>query len=162
MSDTDLSGLTPDQVTILTGQAEAENARLEEAASAVTQQAFNLGCLVGLLPGGIFVVATFLLIGFSVIGAAIALVLMLIGLIAFANLAAMLARRNTIRRVYRDQSQGEIETALQEAGLTRDQFDAVAQHALPSHAALYPFVTISNQPPARRRIRDLLFRNQDD
>ena len=147
MNESGITGLTPEQLTLLTELAETENARLEEAASTVTQQAFNLGCLVGLLPGGIFVVATFFLIGFSVIGAAIALVLMLIGLIAFANLAAMLARRNTILRIYRDQSQVEIETALQQAGLTRDQFDEIARQVLPSQAALYAFIPVPEPPP---------------
>ena len=145
MNDPSNTDLTPEQVTVLTELAEAENTRLEEAASTVTQQAFNLGCLVGLLPGGILVVATFFLIGFSVIGAAIALVLMLIGLIAFANLAAMLARRNTIRRIYRDQSQVEIETTLRETGLTRDQFDEIARRVLPSQAALYAFLPIPDR-----------------
>lgn len=147
MNESGSMGLTPEQVSLLTELAETENARLEEAASTVTQQAFNLGCLVGLLPGGIFVVATFFVIGFSVIGAAIALVLMLIGLIAFANLAAMLARRNTILRIYRDQSQNEIESALQEAGLTRDQFDEIARRVLPSQAALYAFIPAPIPPP---------------
>ena len=147
MNESGNLGLNPEQVTLLTELAETENARLEEAASTVTQQAFNLGCLVGLLPGGIFVVATFFVIGFSVIGAAIALVLMLIGLIAFANLAAMLARRNTILRIYRDQSQTEIETTLQEVGLTRDQFDEVARRVLPSQAALSGFIPALKPPP---------------
>jgi Tfp pilus assembly protein PilV len=90
-----------------------------------------------------------LLIGFSIIGAAIALVLMLTGLIAFANLAAMLARRNTIQRLYREKSQGEIETALQEAGLTREQFNELARQALPSRAALYTFLPVQDQTSAQ-------------
>ena len=147
MNESSHLGLTPEQVTLLTELAETENARLEDAASTVTQQAFNLGCLVGLLPGGIFVVATFFLIGISVIGAAIALVLMLIGVIAFANLAAMLARRNTILRIYRDQSQSKIETTLQEAGLSRDQFNEIARQVLPSQAALYVFIPAPIPPP---------------
>jgi len=140
MNDTLLTELTSEQVAVLTELAEAENARLEDAASTVTQQAFNLGCLVGLLPGGIFVLVSFVVVGFSMIGAAIALVLMLIGLIAFANLAAFLARGNTIKRIYNDQSQGEIEAALNKAGLSREQFDVVARQVLPSQAALYTFL----------------------
>ena len=147
MNDQTVDFLTPDEETILAELAEIENARLEEAASAVTHQAFNLGCFVGLLPGGIFVLVTFLLTGFSLIGAAIALVLILVGLIAFANLAAMLARRNTIRRVYRDESSGEIERALEAANLSRDQFDQVARRVLPPQAALYSFLP-APPPPA--------------
>ena len=145
MNGTHDSELTPEQVAVLTELAETENRRLEDAASTVTQQAFNLGCFVGLLPGVIFVLVTFILIGFSFIGAAIALVLMLIGVVAFANLAAMLARRNTFRRIYRDQSQGEIESVLHHAGLTQDQFDVLAHQVLPSQAALLTFLPVPDQ-----------------
>jgi hypothetical protein len=142
MNDAPIDRLTPEQVTILSELAETENARLEDAASLVTQQAFNQGCFVGLLPGGIFLLVMFFVTGFSIIGAAIALVLILTGLIAFANLAAMLARRNTIRRVYREQSQGEIERALQAANLSRPQFDDVARQVLAPQAALYGLLPV--------------------
>lgn len=148
MSDLPIVQLTAEQVTTLSELAEAENARLEDAASLVTQQAFNQGCFVGLLPGGIFLLVMYFVTGFSIIGAAIALVLIMTGLIAFANLAAMLARRNTIRRVYHEQSLGEIERALQDASLTRRQFDDIARQALPPHAALYGFLPVHPPPTA--------------
>ena len=144
MNESSPSELTPEQVIVLTELAEAENRRLEDAASTVTQQAFNLGCAVGLLPGGIFVLVSYILIGFSMIGAAIALVLMLIGLVALANLAAMLARRNTVRRIYQDQSEPEIEIALKEAGLTRGQFNEIARVVLPKQAALHSVLPVSD------------------
>lgn len=137
--------LSPDQVTAITELVELENARLEEAASPVTQQAFNLGCLVGVLPGTIVLIILLLLTDFSVIGVAISLVLITIGLVAFANLAAMLARRNTIRRVYREQSEAQIEQTLRELGLSRRQFDQVARQVLPPQAALYNFLA---SPPS--------------
>jgi hypothetical protein len=146
MDNTPIAELTPEQVTLLTELAETENSRLEEAASTVTQQAFNLGCLVGLLPGVIFVLVSYILFGFSMIGAAIALVLMLTGLIAFANLAALLARRNTIRRVYCEQSQAEIEKSLLGAGLTRHQFDEIARQVLSSRSPLHTFLPVVEQP----------------
>jgi hypothetical protein len=133
--------LTPEQAATLTELAETENARLEEAASQVTQQAFNLGCAVGLLPGAIVFIVALLLTGFSVIAVALSVVLITTGLIAFANLAAMLARRNTIRRVYREQSQGQLEQKLCDNGFTRSQFDQVARQVLPPQAALYSFLT---------------------
>jgi glucan phosphoethanolaminetransferase (alkaline phosphatase superfamily) len=140
--------LTSDQVTILTSLVENENTRLEEAASPVTQQAFNLGCAVGLLPGGIFLLAILLVSNFSIIGAAISVVLILMSLIAFSNLAAMLARRNTIRRVYQDESEKQIERSLEDAGLNRDQFNEVARRVLPPQAALSTFLP---KPPRARR-----------
>ena len=150
MNNTPDETLTPEQVATLTELVEKENARLEEAASPVTQQAFNLGCVVGVLPGAIVFLVTLLLTDFSIIAVAISLVLIIIGLVAFANLAAMLARRNTIRRVYRDQSETEIDQKLRDAGLNRRQFDQIARQVLPPQAALYDFLSIppssSNQP----------------
>ena len=62
----------------------------------------------------------------------------------------MLARRNTIRRVYRDQSETEIDQKLRDAGLNRRQFDQIARQVLPPQAALYDFLATppssSNQP----------------
>jgi hypothetical protein len=141
--------LTPDQVTAITELVEVENARLEEAASPVTQQAFNLGCLVGVLPGAIVLIVTLLVTDFSVIGVAISLVLITIGLVAFANLAAMLARRNTIRRVYREHSEAQIEQTLSDAGLSRNQFNQIARQVLPPQAALYNF--LSNPPSSSNK-----------
>lgn len=148
MDNSLFDSLTPDQLNILTSLAENENTRLEEAASPVTQQAFNLGCAVGLLPGGIFLLAILLISDFSIIGAAISLVLIVMGLIAFANLAAMLARRNTIRRVYQDESEKQIEQSLQDSGLNRGQFNEVARRVLPPQAALAAFLP---KPPRTRR-----------
>lgn len=156
MNDSPIDGLTPNQLAVLTELAETENARLEEAASPATHQAFNLGCLVGLLPGGIFLLAILLLTEFSIIGAAIALVLILMGLIAFANLAAMFARRNTIRRVYRDQSLGQIDRTLQDAGMTRDLFDEVARRVLPPQAALYHILPKPTPPQSKIKKRNLI------
>ena len=140
MNETSELILSPEQVSLLARLAEVENTRLEDAASPVTHQAFNLGCLVGIVPGGIIVLLMYIMIGFSFIGAAMALVLMLIGLLAFANLAAMLARRNTIRRVYHDQSEAKIDRALNEAGLTNEQFNQIAHETLPAKSALFAFL----------------------
>lgn len=149
MDESPIDSLHPEQISLLTELAEAENARLEEAASPVTHQAFNLGCVVGLLPGGIFLLVILLLTKFSIIGAAIALVLILMGVIAFANLAAMFARRNSIQRVYLQQSVGQIEQTLQRAGVSQEQFNLVARRVLPPQAALCSVLPTPPPPPGK-------------
>lgn len=120
--------------------AESANEKLEAAVIEATHQAFNLGCLVGLVPAVVFAVITFIIAGFSVIGVAIAVVLALIGLIAFANLAAMITRRNTMHQKYFREILPEIELILRQQGFTPEEFEAAARRALPPAAMLVEFL----------------------
>lgn len=143
------SGDTP--TFSLAGLAESANERLEHAVNEATHQAFNLGCLIGLLPAAIFAVVIFLSTGFSFIGTAMAVVIGIVSAIAFANLAAMITRNNTLRRTYRDVILPELEQSLTHAGIDRHVFDLAARESLSPSAALYPFVgppaeTITNTP----------------
>jgi hypothetical protein len=123
--------------------AEATNAELEEAVNQATHQAFNLGCLLGLLPAVIFAVVIFLVSGFSLIGSLMAIVLGLTGAIAFANLAAMITRRNTANRKYQNEVAPSLARRLAEAGFTRAEFDLAARQTLSPTAPLSAFI----QPP---------------
>lgn len=124
----------------LAGLAESANEKLETAVIEATNQAFNLGCLVGLAPATIFAIITFIVAGFNVIGAAIAVVLAVIGLIAFANLAAMITRRNTMRQKYIREILPEIELILRQQGFTPEEFEAAARRTLPPAAMLVEFL----------------------
>jgi len=74
------------------------NTAMENAASEASSRAFNLGCLTGLLPAAILLLSMAMSIGWSLIGVAMALALTVITMVAFANLAAAVARANTMRR----------------------------------------------------------------
>jgi hypothetical protein len=133
----------------LTNLAESANEKLEAAVIEATHRAFNLGCFVGLAPAAIFASITFIVVGFSVISAAIAIVLAFIGLIAFANLAAMITRRNTMRQKYFREILPEIELTLHRHGYTSEEFEAAARQILPPTAMLAAFLPQhpDNPPP---------------
>ncbi len=133
----------------LAGLAESANEKLETAVIEATNQAFNLGCLVGLAPAVIFAIITFIVAGFNVIGAAIAVVLAVIGLIAFANLAAMITRRNTMRQKYIREILPEIELALRQHGFTSEEFETVARQTLPAASMLAAFIPLQSEPPSQ-------------
>jgi hypothetical protein len=124
----------------LPAMIETANTQLEERVQVATHQAFNLGCAIGLLPAAVFGIAIFLTAGFSVIGAAMALILGIISAIAFANLAAMVTRRNTLRRTYEETINPDIEKSLRDAGISREEFDRAANDTLSPSAPLLVFV----------------------
>jgi hypothetical protein len=132
------SGETP--IFSPTELAESANEKLEQAVNEATHRAFNLGCLVGLLPAVIFALVIFLSTGFSFIGTAMAVVLGIVSAMAFANLAAMITRNNTVRNTYTNMILPEIEQSLSNAGVERQVFDQAARESLSPSAALYPFV----------------------
>jgi len=127
----------------LSDLAASTNEMLELAINEVAHRAFNLGCMIGLLPAVIFAAVIFLSTGFSLIGTALAVVLGVVSAIAFANLAAMITRNNTARRIYRDTILPEIEQSLRTAGIERQFFDLAARESLAPSAALYPFLNPS-------------------
>ncbi|MFM8320823.1 MAG: hypothetical protein ACKOC5_07905, partial [Chloroflexota bacterium] len=120
--------------------AETTNEALENAAGEAAQRAFNVGCAAGLTPAAVLLVAMGLVTGFSVIGSALVLVVTVIGMVAFANLAAALARANTLKRAYHEHIRPELARRLQQAGLQAADFNAAAFAALPPAAALLQFI----------------------
>lgn len=143
-SENDISGVTPDQLALMA------NETIENAVNQATQQAFNLGCLVGLVPMIAFIILTFLLSGFSIISAFIAVILGIISAIAFANLAAMLARKNTIPRVYQDVVKPKIDESLEQAGISRNEFASSALRTIAQTDPLYEFISdYSSDDPNR-------------
>ena len=83
---------------------------MEETAQSATNRAFNLGCAVGLLPAILMIIGTYFIAGKSWLGVVVMIVLMLLGLVLFANLAASISRRNTLMRVFRQDIQPQIAT----------------------------------------------------
>lgn len=121
--------------------AESINESLEDAAGEASNRAFNLGCLAGVLPAGLVLVIIIFVTGFSLIGAAMVLVLTVMGMMAFANLAAAIARKNTLRRTYHDSLQPQITRELSLAGASQADFDLAAYSTLPAGSPLLQFLT---------------------
>ena len=141
MNKMDKQPLTPEQIEYLTDLAISTSDELEASGASVTSRAFNQGCVVGLLPAGLFILVIYLVSGGSLTASALSCVLMLMALVIFANLAAAVARYNTNRRVYQERIQSELEASLASQGVSRAQFDLVALQVLPRQAALRDFIT---------------------
>lgn len=126
------------------------NDRIIDEANHATTQAFNLGCLVGLIPAALIIGVTFLVTHNSWVGALVMSVLMILALILFANLAAGVANRNTTSRVASREIAPEIERALTELNLSYEELSALARKTLDGDAPLLDYVhkTSPSQTPA--------------
>ena len=110
--------------------------QLEEAGQDSANRAFNLGCWFGLIPAGLFIVLIFFLSEGSWVVTLVSAVMILISLIALANLAAFLAKSRSMSRRYDDQMGAEIDTKLDEFELTDDEFNQIIVDTLPQGAVL--------------------------
>lgn len=134
------NALTPEQEQILIELINNLNERFESAVNTATSQAFNLGCSVGLLPGAIILVLTFFFSHGSLAALMIAALLVIISLLALANLVAYIARSRSITHIYQRQILPEIESNLRTLGQSRSDFEQMAAKILPQGAGLRAFL----------------------
>ena len=132
--------LTAENIDTLTMLAESSNGKLEAAAAASSSQAFNVGCSVGLMPGLIVILLVFFLTKGSIAATAIAILLVAMFMILFANGVAYISRINSIGHLYQEQVKTEIDQILQEEMLSRKNFAQVASQVLPRDAALQKYL----------------------
>jgi len=110
--------------------------QLEEAGQISANRAFNLGCWFGLIPSGLLVALIFFSSGGSWIVTLVSAVMILISLIALANLAAFLAKSRSISRRYDEQMDSQINTKMDEFELTDDEFNQILVDTLPQGTVL--------------------------
>lgn len=121
--------------------ADELNEELREAGSVSAEQAFSVGCAVGIIPVGLIV---FLLYIFGVVKLILALFLVLLGIVALVAVVALLAsqaRDRAVRRVYQESVQPKIEAYLSSTGLSRTEFDTLLFDKLSDRAPLRAFLT---------------------
>lgn len=140
---TDYSQETIDEISQL---ANTLSDKLDVQVGNATNRAFNLGCFLGLIPATILILATFFLTGNSWVGAAVMAIMMALGLILFANVAASIARRNTMNRIYAKEIEPEINHAIHHLNIDRRSFDQIASMSLPNGALLGEFLTTEPEP----------------
>lgn len=114
-----------------------------EQANRAAAKAFNLGCIVGLLPAALIVLLAFLLTRFSWVGALVMAVLMIMALILFANVAAGFAHRNTLKRVAAEEIEPEIKSALSELRLDRNVLLEAALESLTVNSPLRDYLSLA-------------------
>lgn len=137
MNDPNLSIETPD---MLESKILELNDRLEDTSQASMSRAFNLGCSIGLIPAVLAVIAVFFFFKGSLIGAFFTALVSALGILAFANLSAYLAKARTIQRVYKEQINPDIEKFLLDQTISRQEFDNMADLSLPPQALMRMFL----------------------
>jgi hypothetical protein len=132
--------LSAEQQEALSSLASGANERLETAGRNSANQAFNLGCSIGLLPVVLVAVLVFLLGHANWLAAAAALLLSGALVLVLANLAAYTARNNVIQRTYKEQVNPDIQHALIDLGISKQRFLEQAKQSLPVGATLRKFL----------------------
>jgi 5-bromo-4-chloroindolyl phosphate hydrolysis protein len=96
---------------------------------------------VGLLPAIALVVILYLLPIVNILLAIIFLLLIMLVLVGIVMLLSFRARRNAIKKTYKDKVKGEIDTYIREHNLTRSQFDTLAQDLVPEGTPLRGYLS---------------------
>lgn len=112
------------------------NGQLEETGQSSANRAFNLGCWFGLVPAGLLALLIFILSEGSGVVTFVSGTMIMVSLVALANLAAYIAKSKTISRQFDEQIEAQIEEKLDEFGLTRREFNQIVVDNLPQGTAM--------------------------
>jgi hypothetical protein len=125
--------------------AESLNETLRQGGAGRAEQAFGLGCSLGLIPLLLVIV---LLLVFKFINLILAFILLVMGALVLAGvsmLAAQQARQNGVRQVYITSVEVEINKYLAQSHLSRTRFDSLVSQVLPQDAPLQAFLNQKEQ-----------------
>lgn len=117
------------------------NEQLHLAGAERAEQAFGLGCGVGLLPAIALVLILYLLPSVNILLAITFLILILLILVGIVMLLSFRARRNAIDRTYDDKVKDQIDDYIKDHNLTRAQFDTLAQAYIIEGAPLRKYIS---------------------
>jgi hypothetical protein len=120
-----------------------ETLRLAGAGSA--EQAFGLGCSIGLLPLLIVVGVLFV---FKVVNLILAFILLIMGFLVIVGVSMLIAQRartNGLLKTYQASVKPEITQYIAQNRLTRARFDTQVSQLLPQDAPLQAFLTQKEQ-----------------
>ena len=133
--------LTPEQIQELTRFVGDQNEKLRAAGAESAEQAFGMGCGIGLLPTVIIILVLYVL---DVINFVLVVILLGLALLALAGIVMLLASRarvNASSKAYQTIVEPEIYRFLGEHDLTRQQFDAFTHQLLPEDAPLQAYLS---------------------
>jgi len=114
---------------------------LRAAGAGSAENAFGLGCGIGLLPVALVLVLMLLSRRINFVLAILLAVILFIALVGVSTLLAYQARKNAILRRYQQDIEPRITLFCTQQQLTRLQFDTLAASGLPEGAPLQDFLT---------------------
>lgn len=130
------SPLPNDNQQALVDLAKTTNELLEGASQASAYRAFNLGCMIGIVPALLMGLVAYLTSQYSWIAAVTTILIMMVAVMGFAGLAAYLTRARRMDRIFHEQVYPEITQKLAELQVELPEFQRVAAEELASNAAL--------------------------
>ena len=116
--------------------AKTSNDQLEGASQASAYRAFNLGCIIGIIPALLVGLVAFLISDFSWIAGVTTVLIMMVAVMGFAGLAAYLTRARRMDRIFNEQVYPEIIQRLAELQVEMPEFRQIAAEELATNAAL--------------------------
>jgi hypothetical protein len=129
--------------------AETLNDRLRATGAERAEQAFGLGCLIGIVPTLLVLIVLLLL---KVINIALIFILAAIATLVWVGISTYLAnyaRMNAIRKTYQAEAEGAINDFIASHNLSRIEFDRIVSRLLPKEAPLqhylYPTLETGDQ-----------------
>jgi hypothetical protein len=125
--------------------AKTSNEQLEGASQASAYRAFNLGCMLGILPALLVGLIAFLTAQYSWIAGVTAALIMLIAAAGFAGLAAYLTRARRMERIFHEQVYPELSQKLANMQIDMPTFLEISVEELPSNAALVHMLSQEGQ-----------------
>ena len=130
------SPIPNDNQQALVDLAKSTNELLEGASQASAYRAFNLGCMIGIVPALLLGLIAYLTSQYSWIAAVTTTLIMMVAVMGFAGLAAYLTRARRMDRLFHEQVYPEITQKLAELQVDLPEFQSVAAEELASNAAL--------------------------
>ncbi len=135
---------TDDRQTLIE-LAKTSNEQLEGASQASAYRAFNLGCMLGIIPALLVGLFAFLTAQFSWIAGVTATLIMLIAAAGFAGLAAYLTRARRMERIFHEQVYPDLKQKLADLQIDLPTFLEISAEELPSNAALVHMLSQEGQ-----------------
>jgi hypothetical protein len=141
MAETPVRQLSEAEMEEIHTRAEGWSDQLSIEGAAGAEQAFEIGCGLGLIPSVVLIIALW---GFGVIPLILAAVMMVIALLLLAGISMLIAnvaRHSAIKRMYQTTIAPDIAQFLSNRHIPRQSFDDTASRLLPEDAPLQAFLS---------------------
>ena len=132
--------LVHDKDQLLRELALSAEEKLTDAGRENANRAFNISCTAGLIPVLLVIGLSLIITRGSWIAAIIVSILMLMGLFAFANLAAFISRSQAYKRSYETEIRPEIEASLNAMDIDWYHFELIAYQSTFEESPLREFL----------------------
>lgn len=116
--------------------------QLEESGRLTANRAFNLGCWLGLVPAAVLTLIVFLLSEGSWVVTIVSAVMILISLIALANLIAYISKNRAIKRTYFEEIEPQIDAEIRRMNITLPEFREIANYTLAPNSIINQFLNV--------------------